>query len=124
MLKLRQSKEGVQEDPRAQKKMRFVNERHECFVGPFYGTNRLHATWLSNQPISDVFSNGFRYVSDRCVQDASVTGLESNTLRIDEPEERIFVFICLMRSPAKLELIRPIFCLKKCALEVGTTPRV
>ena len=36
VLKLRESKEGVRGDPRAQKKMRFVNERHECFVGPFF----------------------------------------------------------------------------------------
>ena len=61
-------------------------------------------------------------VSDMCPTDASVAGLETNTLRIDEPDGRILVFICLMRSPAKLELVRPIFCLKKCALEEARHP--
>ena len=117
VLKLRESKEGVRGDPRAQKKMRFVNERHECFVGPFFRGRTAYM--LPGYQTSPYRTYRFM-VSDICPTDAweaSVTGLESNTLRIDEPEERIFVYICLMRSPAKLELTRSIFCLKKCALE-------
>ena len=120
MLKLRQSKEGVREDPGRKKKsassMRGMNALWVLFTGrtaymlPGYQTSP-YRTYLA-------------MVSDMCPTDASVAGLESNTLRIDEPEERIFVYICLMRSPAKLELIRSIFCLKKCALEEARPPGV